>query len=323
MIDTADIIVEAGKGGDGAVSFRREKYVPKGGPDGGDGGKGGDIVFVVDPQLSTLTDFARLKSFHAENGQNGGKNQKSGRKGETLNLKVPIGTEIYRNNNGKYLKIIDLINKDDYYLMVKGGNGGWGNIHFKSATNQTPRQANPGQPGERAEIKLNLKLIADVGIIGLPNIGKSTFLSIVTHSKPKIANYPFTTLEPNLGVCTHKGKSFVIADIPGLIEGAYQGKGLGVKFLQHIERTRLLVHFVSVESDNFEKDYSTIRNELNKYGKNIISKPEIVVLSQYDKASTKRKKEISDFIQDHNALTVSYLDRSSFNILLDAICTKL
>jgi len=319
MIDTADIIVEAGKGGDGAVSFRREKYVPKGGPDGGDGGKGADVYFRVDAQLSTLTDFARLKQFHADDGKPGGKNLCSGKSGDDLILYVPMGTEIYKKYGDRYDKIFDMTNKDQSLCIVRGGNGGWGNTHFKSATNQTPREANPGMPGEHVELRLNLKLIADVGVIGLPNVGKSTFLSNVTHSKPKIADYPFTTLEPNLGVCTHKGSTFVIADIPGLIEGASHGKGLGITFLRHIERTRLLVHFISADSIDFEKDYQTVRNELHQYSPKLTSMKEIVVLSRYDLTLDSTSKQLHVFIKKHSALTLSYSDPKSITNVLDTI----
>lgn len=323
MIDSADVVIEAGKGGDGAVSFRREKYVPKGGPDGGDGGKGADVYCTVDSQLSTLTDFARLKSFHGEDGKPGGKNLRSGRSGEDLILKVPLGTEIYTKVHDEWVKIHDLTRKDQSVCIARGGNGGWGNTHFKSATNQTPREANPGMPGDRLEIRLNLKLIADVGIIGLPNVGKSTFLSNVTHSKPKIADYPFTTLEPNLGVCTHKNVTFVIADIPGLIEGASHGKGLGITFLRHVERTRLLVHFVSADNADFEKEYQTVRNELKQYSPKLTTMKEIVVVSRYDLLAKENTKGLHSFIKKHNALTLSYSDTKSISTVLDAIIAQL
>lgn len=323
MIDTSDISIEAGKGGDGAVSFRREKYVPKGGPDGGDGGRGADVYFAVDPQLSTLTDFARLKQFHGEDGKPGSKNLRSGRSGENLILKVPLGTEIYTKVHDEWSKIHDMTLKDQSVCIARGGNGGWGNTHFKSATNQTPREANPGMPGDTLEVRLNLKLIADVGIIGLPNVGKSTFLSNVTQSKPKIADYAFTTLEPNLGVCTHKNVTFVIADIPGLIEGASHGKGLGITFLRHVERTRLLVHFVSADSMDFEKEYQTVRTELHQYSSQLTTMKEIVVISRYDLANPDSSKVLHTFIKKHNALVLSYTDTKSISTVLDALVTLL
>jgi len=280
LIDEALIKVKAGKGGDGAVSFRREKYVARGGPDGGDGGDGGDVIIKCSEDVHTLTDYLRVKEFGAENGQNGGKARRSGKSGEDLILKVPPGTMIYDSDKKKLIG--DLHSKDDSITVAKGGRGGWGNVHFKNATNQTPRFANPGTQGEQFKLKLELKLIADVGIIGLPNAGKSTLISVISSARPKIADYPFTTLEPCLGVAGFKNKQFVACDIPGLIEGASQGKGLGHKFLKHIERTKIIVHLIDATGENLEKNYRTIRQELEKFSPKLTHKKEIIVLSKID-----------------------------------------
>lgn len=298
LTDEVTIKVTAGKGGNGSVSFRHEKYVPKGGPDGGDGGRGGDVVFRVNPSVNTLTFFNMKKEFKAENGENGGKNKCKGADGNNLILEVPPGTMIYqiqnlkvKNQNEDIEKIIDLTKNNQQYIIAKGGRGGWGNVHFASATHQTPREANPGKPGEEKIIKLELRLIADVGIIGLPNSGKSTLLSRISRARPKIANYPFTTLEPNLGVVfVDKDFSFIAADIPGLIEGASKGKGLGVKFLKHIKRTNIIVHLIDVNSDDFVRDYKTIRNELKSYDKSLARKKEIIVITKIETADENKLK---------------------------------
>jgi len=283
LTDEVTIKIEAGKGGDGLVSFRREKYMPRGGPDGGDGGSGGDIIFQVNPSVNTLTFFNMKKEFKAKNGEPGGKNLRSGAGGDDLILEVPPGTVIYQVQNDNIEKIIDLTNDNSEYKIAKGGRGGWGNVHFATATYQAPREANPGRPGENKIIKLELQLIADVGIIGLPNSGKSTLLSRISHAKPKIANYPFTTLEPNLGVVRVDEKfSFIAADIPGLIEGASKGKGLGHKFLKHIKRTNMIIHIIDANSDDFVRDYKTIRGELKLYDKALARKKEIVVINKIE-----------------------------------------
>lgn len=238
LVDEAKIEIEAGKGGDGAVSFRREKYIDKGGPDGGDGGKGGNIIFLSSTDTNTLNDYARLRHFKAENGENGAKAKRYGAKGEDLILKVPVGTMVTDRASGELL--YDFKQPGEEFIMAKGGKGGLGNFHFRSATNRVPREFEPGGPGEKKKIALELKMVADVGLIGLPNAGKSTLISAISHAKPKIANYPFTTLEPNLGVVKYKDKTFVVCDIPGLIEGASEGKGLGIKFLKHVARTKIL-----------------------------------------------------------------------------------
>ena len=282
--DYAKIIIKSGNGGDGAVTFRREKYVAAGGPDGGDGGKGGDIYFRVDPNVNTLIDFRYTKKFKAQNGENGSGGNKYGKSGEDLYIDVPIGTIIRDSETGKI--VADLSKEGQVELVLKGGRGGKGNSHFATATRQVPRFAQAGEDGEEKEVILELKLLADVGLLGFPNVGKSTFLSVVTDAKPKIANYHFTTIEPNLGVVkTEKGDSFVIADIPGIIEGASEGIGLGIQFLRHVERTRLLLHVIDVsgvEGRNPVQDFHTINEELKKYSEKLSQRKQIIVANKID-----------------------------------------
>ncbi len=282
--DYAKIYVSAGKGGDGAVSFRREKYIASGGPDGGDGGKGGDVYFEVNPDANTLVDFRYKKKFKAENGNNGEGAHKSGKSGEDLYIKVPQGTIIKDSSTGEILA--DLSEKGQKELVLHGGRGGKGNSHFATSTRQAPRFSQGGEEGEEKELILELKLLADVGLIGFPSVGKSTILSIVTSATPKIAEYHFTTLEPNLGVVKSEyGDSFVIADIPGLIEGASEGVGLGIQFLRHIERTRLLLHVIDVsgsEGRNPVEDFYIINKELEKYSKKLAARKQIIVANKID-----------------------------------------
>ena len=282
--DYVKILVKSGDGGNGAVSFRREKYVAAGGPDGGDGGKGGDVYFAVDPDANTLIDFRYKKKFKAENGKNGEANRRYGKSGEDLYIQVPIGTIIRDAETGKVLA--DLSKKGQVEKIFPGGRGGKGNSHFATSTRQAPRFAQDGEKGIEKEIILELKLLADVGLIGFPNVGKSTFLSVVTSASPKIADYHFTTLEPNLGVVKAEyGDSFVIADIPGIIEGASQGTGLGLQFLRHIERTRLLLHVIDVsgaEGRNPVKDFEIINEELKKYREKLSTRKQIIVASKID-----------------------------------------
>lgn len=282
--DYAKIYVSAGKGGDGAVAFRREKYVAAGGPDGGDGGKGGDIYFEVNPDSNTLIDFRYKKKFKAENGENGEGSHRFGKSGADLYIKVPLGTIVKNAQTGEILA--DLSENNKKVLVLKGGRGGKGNSHFATATRQAPRFAQKGEEGEEAELILELKLLADVGLIGYPSVGKSTILSVVTSATPKIAEYHFTTLEPNLGVVKSEyGDSFVIADIPGLIEGASEGVGLGIQFLRHIERTRLLLHVIDVagtEGRNPVEDFYTINKELEKYSKKLATRKQIIVANKID-----------------------------------------
>lgn len=282
--DYTKIIIKSGDGGNGAATFRREKYVAAGGPDGGDGGKGGDIYFQVDKDKNTLIDFRYNKKFKAENGENGSGSHCNGKYGKDLYIKVPIGTIVKDVETGKV--VADLSNPGQTELILKGGRGGRGNSHFATATRQAPRFSEDGEKGEEKEIILELKLLADVGLLGFPNVGKSTFLSVVTEARPKIANYHFTTLEPNLGVVkTKNGDGFVIADIPGIIEGASEGVGLGIQFLRHVERTRLLLHFLDVsgqEGRNPVEDFNTINEELKKYSEKLSNRKQIIVANKID-----------------------------------------
>lgn len=284
FIDKAKIFVRSGKGGNGSVSFRREKYVPLGGPDGGDGGKGGSIVFKVDTGITTLLDFKYRKKFIAEDGEAGSTSKCYGKNGEDLYITVPMGTIIRKAETNKV--IADLSHKDDVFVLLRGGKGGKGNAKFATPTRQAPHFAEPGMPGEEMQIVLELKLLADVGLLGFPNVGKSTFLSMTTAAKPKIANYHFTTLKPNLGVVAADGvEPFVMADIPGIIEGASEGVGLGLEFLRHIERTRLLIHVVDISGiegrDPFE-DFVKINEELKNYSVKLWDRPQIVVANKTD-----------------------------------------
>ncbi len=281
--DTAKIILKSGKGGDGHVSFHREKFVAAGGPDGGDGGKGGDVIFVVDKGLNTLYDFRHKRKFAAQNGEEGKKSNCSGKKGEDLILKVPAGTVIKEAFSGKV--IADMSGENTKVILLKGGKGGLGNQHFATSRMQVPKYAQPGQEGIEVEVILELKVIADVGLVGFPNVGKSTLLSRVTNARPKIANYHFTTLHPNLGVVDFQGNGFVIADIPGLIEGAANGQGLGHDFLRHIERTRVIVHVVdaaSTEGRDPIADIYAINKELKQYDSDILNKPVIIAANKVD-----------------------------------------
>ncbi len=275
FVDVAKVELHAGKGGDGAVSFRHEIYIPKGGPDGGDGGRGGSIIFRADKDTNTLLDFRYNPILRAEDGKNGSGQRSAGRSGKDLIVEVPIGTMVRRDGE----VIADLVEDQEEAVIARGGEGGFGNAHFKSSTRQTPRIAEVGEPGEEFIAELELKLLADVGLVGLPNAGKSTFLSVVSNAKPEIADYPFTTITPNLGVATIDGKDLLIADIPGLIEGASEGKGLGHAFLRHIDRTAVLLHLIDVYNDDAGVAYKTIRTELEKYS-DLRDRPEIVALTK-------------------------------------------
>lgn len=300
FIDEAKIEVIAGDGGNGVASFCREKFRPFGGPDGGDGGKGGSIYAVADRNINTLVDFRFAKMHKAKDGENGRGADCYGKGADDIKLRMPVGTLIIDNNDGEL--IADLTEHGQEILIAKGGEGGWGNIHFKSSTNRAPRQKSEGKEGERRELRLELKVLADIGLLGMPNAGKSTFISAVSNARPKIADYPFTTLHPNLGVVrvSHE-KSFVIADIPGLIEGASDGAGLGIQFLRHLQRTRLLLHIVDLAPfDNVDpvKEAKAIVKELKKYDEALFDKPRWLVLNKLDMVpEEERKKRVKDFIK--------------------------
>jgi GTPase len=276
FVDTAKVFISAGKGGNGAVSFRKEIYVDKGGPDGGDGGKGGDVIFVATENLNTLIDFRFKPELKAQHGDNGSKQNKRGKSGEGLYVKVPMGTLVKRDGE----IIADLTENGQEVVIAKGGDGGFGNAHFKSSVRQTPRMAELGEVGDTFEAELELKLLADVGLVGFPNAGKSTFLSVVSNARPEIADYAFTTLTPNLGVADVDSSSLLIADIPGLIEGASAGKGLGDAFLRHIERTAVLLHLIDIYSDDIAAAYRTIRLELASYSPDLLTRPEVIALTK-------------------------------------------
>jgi GTP-binding protein len=278
FVDTAKVFIQAGRGGDGAVCFRREIYIDKGGPDGGAGGKGGDVIFVASENLNTLIDFRFKPELKATPGQNGAKRDRHGRSGEAMYVKVPMGTIVRRDGQ----VIADLTVDSQEVIIAKGGDGGFGNAHFKSSVRQTPRIAEKGEDGETFEAELELKLLADVGLVGFPNAGKSTFLSVVSNARPEIADYAFTTLTPNLGVADIDDGSLLIADIPGLIEGASEGKGLGDAFLRHVERTAVLLHLIDVYTDDIAGAYKTIRNELASYNIELSDRPEVIALTKID-----------------------------------------
>ena len=280
FLDQAKIYIKAGDGGAGSASFRREKYIEFGGPDGGDGGNGGSVILESEGNLNTLIDFRYRQHFKAETGKSGSKKNKTGASGEDLILKVPVGTQIYEEDNNTL--IYDLTKNKERFVVATGGKGGLGNTRFKSSTNRTPRKKTSGKKGEEFWIWLQLKVIADVGIIGLPNAGKSSFLSKCTNAKPKIANYPFTTINPNLGVLNINHKEIVLADIPGLIEGSHKGIGLGDRFLRHIERCKILIHLIDISEKDILGNYLKIKSELSKYDKKILKKTEIIIFNKLD-----------------------------------------
>lgn len=280
FLDQAKIYVKAGDGGDGSASFRREKFIEFGGPDGGDGGKGGSIILSTDENLNTLIDFRYQQHFKAEKGQNGKGKKKTGKNGKDLILKVPIGTQIFEEDNNTLIE--DLTKSGQKIIIANGGKAGLGNVRFKSSTNRSPRKKTYGNKGEYFWIWLQLKVIADIGIVGMPNCGKSSLLSTLTSAKPKIANYPFTTINPNLGVASYDNKEVTLADIPGLIEGAHEGIGLGDKFLRHIERCKNILHLIDITDENLLENYFKIRKELSKYSNKLTKKKEIIVFNKID-----------------------------------------
>ena len=293
LIDRAKIYVKAGDGGNGCVSFRREKYVPRGGPDGGDGGRGGNVIIRADRNLHTLLDYRYKTHYRAGRGEHGrGKNQ-HGKDGEDIVLRVPCGTVVKDARTGEV--IADLVKNGDEVIVARGGRGGRGNARFATPTNRAPRFAEKGEKGEEREIELELKLLADVGLVGFPNVGKSTLISRISSAKPKIADYPFTTLQPNLGIVRYgEFQSFTVADIPGLIEGAHLGRGLGIQFLRHIERTKVLVFMIESVSKNPVNDYKILLNELASYSKKLLEKPRIIAITKIDLADRKKRKELQE-----------------------------
>ncbi len=323
FLDQAKVYIRSGDGGAGAVSFRREKFIEFGGPDGGDGGRGGDVFAEAVDGLNTLIDYRYQQHFKAKTGGHGMGRDRHGANAPEIVLRVPVGTQIFEDDNETL--IADLSKLGERERLAAGGNGGFGNAHFKSSTNRAPRHANPGQEGEEKWIWLRLKLIADIGIIGLPNAGKSTLLARVTAAKPKIADYPFTTLHPNLGVVRHKGAEFVLADIPGLIEGAHEGAGIGDRFLGHVERCRALIHLVDAAGEDPGRAYETVRDELAAYGHGLTEKQEIVVLSRIDIATPAALKSAKAKLRRRAGrapLAISAATGQGIDALLD-VCLEL
>ncbi len=325
FLDQAKIFVRSGAGGPGAVSFRREKFIEYGGPDGGDGGKGGDIVFEAVPGLNTLIDFRYTQHFRAPRGKGGAGSNRTGAGGSDLVIKVPVGTQLLTDDEERSL-LADLTREGERVVLLKGGMGGRGNASYKSSTNRAPRQHQTGEPGEELWVWLRLKLLADVGLVGLPNAGKSTFLNSVSNAAAKVGDYPFTTLRPQLGVVRHKGREFVLADIPGLIEGAAEGAGVGDRFLGHVERTRLLLHLVDGSAENPAEAWRIVRDELAAYGAGLERKTEIVALTKADMIDAKRLKKIVKelgTIADAKVFSVSAPLEEGLEPLLDAVIERL
>lgn len=317
FIDEAKIYLKAGNGGDGAISFHREKYIDMGGPDGGDGGRGGSIIFKSNSNINTLVKFRFKQYFKADNGENGKGSNRSGKSRESLILQVPVGTQIFAEDSD--LLLYDFTKDEQVFEIIKGGKGGLGNSHFKSSINQAPRRRTEGEIGEEMWVDLRLKLLSDVGLIGLPNAGKSTFLAAITAAKPKIADYPFTTLNPNLGVVYIDDEEFVIADIPGLIEGAHLGHGLGDKFLKHIERCNLLIHLMDITSKELLNDYKIIRKELESYSELLKTKQEIICLNKCDMLSEEEiNSKIAQLQKNMNKeiFLVSAYTKSGLNLVI-------
>jgi GTP-binding protein len=316
FLDQAKIYIKAGNGGSGSASFRREKFVEYGGPDGGDGGNGGSVIFESETNLNTLIDFRYAQHFRAENGHIGTKRKRTGAGGKDLIIKVPVGTQIYEEDNNTL--IYDFTKNNEKYLVANGGNHGLGNVRFKSSTNRAPTKKTNGKVGEEFWIWLQLKVIADVGIVGMPNAGKSSLLAAITRARPKIANYPFTTIDPNLGVSYYDNKEVTLADIPGLVEGAHEGIGLGDKFLRHIERCKMLLHLIDISEEKLAENYLKVRNELSKYDKILSKKKEIIVFNKSDlvekkeieiklkifKKKIKKKYEIISVVTDKNLINL-------------------
>ncbi len=319
FIDEVSITVQSGDGGRGCVSFRREKYIPRGGPDGGDGGKGGDVILKSTSRRRTLYPFRFKREFKAKNGAAGQGKQRSGKNGDDLILEIPPGTLVTDTETNEIIK--DFTRAEEAFILARGGRGGLGNHRFKTSTNRAPRYAQPGEPGQLLKLKLELKLLADIGLVGLPNAGKSTLISVVSSASPKIADYPFTTLTPILGVVQPAGaESFVVADIPGLIEGAHRGAGLGVRFLRHIERTRVLLHLVDASSIDPDKplvDYETVNREMALYNPKLAEKPQIVVLTKMDLPGTGRAAErFQAAVKEREVMLISAVTQKGVNALI-------
>ena len=293
FVDQVSITVRSGNGGAGCVSFRREKFVPKGGPDGGNGGRGGNVIFIANSQLHTLLDHRYKREYAATDGAKGQTRRKSGKYGPHLEIQVPVGTVVREAESGKIL--VDLVENGQSFTVAKGGDGGRGNSEFATSTNQAPRRAEPGRPGKEVHLLLELKLIAEVGLVGFPNAGKSTLISVISAAQPKIADYPFTTLEPNLGIVRYREyDSFTVADLPGLIEGAHEGKGLGLQFLQHVERTKVLAILIDCLTEDYAEEVKVLRNELSSYSKELRSKPWFIAVSKIDIADEDTQKKIHE-----------------------------
>jgi len=318
FLDQAKIYLKAGDGGNGCVAFRREKFIEYGGPSGGDGGDGGNIIFRAVPNLNTLIDFRYQQHFRAERGANGAGRQRTGKSGSDLIIKVPVGTEILAEDRETVIADMSLDGQE--ILIAHGGHGGFGNEHFKSSTNQAPERADPGTPGDELAVWLRLKLIADIGLVGFPNAGKSTLLSVLTSARPKIANYPFTTLHPNLGVFYSFGREHIIADIPGLIEGASEGVGLGHRFLGHVERTGVLLHLIDATQENIKGAYKIVRAELGKFSRKLETKPEIIVLTKTDALTPDALKSArAQLPKTKKVIAVSAVARTGLDDLAKAI----
>jgi GTP-binding protein len=324
FIDQAIVYVKAGSGGNGVISFRREKFVPKGGPDGGNGGHGGSVRVCAEKQLSTLLDFKYKRHYRAGNGEHGRGKKQTGKNGDDVVLKVPCGTLVKDAGNGRV--IADLVNHEEEIIVARGGKGGKGNAEFATSTNQAPRIAEPGIPGEERDLLLELKLLADVGLVGFPNVGKSTLISTLSAAKPKIADYPFTTLTPNLGIVRYaEGKSFTLADMPGLIKGAHAGKGLGIQFLRHIERTKVLVFLIESVSEDPIRDYEILLHELASYNAELARKPKLVALTKIDlfeEGARKKLRRVS-FGKNVPVVCISSVTRQGINELLQKMWTAL
>jgi len=324
FLDEAKIFLKSGDGGQGCVAFRREKFIEFGGPNGGNGGRGGDIIFEAVDNLNTLIDFRYQQHFKAERGQGGMGSSRTGAAGHALVIKVPVGTQLLDDSKTNVLE--DFTHAGQRVVFLRGGDGGFGNEHYKTSTNRAPRKSSPGWPGEEMWVWLRLKLIADAGLVGLPNAGKSTFLSVVSRAKPKIADYPFTTLAPQLGVVGYHDKEFILADIPGLIEGAHEGVGLGTRFLGHVERCKTLLHLIDGTQEDVAEAYRVIQSELKEYGNHLADKPQVLVLNKCDALldeEINEKKALLEKLSGSQVLTISAISRQGVNEVLAALWNQI